>query len=291
MSSTSVNSPSAETKLEVLDLTPRIGSQVEIDVAALLSGRCATEIRDLLERRGVLVFRGLHLDDAQQRAFTRTIGELMPQGDDGLLRITLDKAVNAAAAEYLKGSFYWHIDGATDDAPTRASILNAKRLSATGGQTEFSNSYAAWDELPDTVKKSVADLRVVHSVETAQWLVNPTPSYEELSRWRSHAPKAHPLVWTHKSGRKSLVLGCTASHVEGADTDESRMLLRELTEWATQPCFVYRHEWKVGDLLIWDNTGVMHRVTPYDPESGRLMTRTTIAGEEPLARGHEAGGF
>ena len=279
-----MNSTSAETKLEALDLTTRIGSQIEIDVAALMSGRHAMEIRDLLERRGVLVFRGLHLDDAQQRAFTRTIGELLPQGDDGLLRITLDKAVNPAAAEYLKGSFHWHIDGATDDAPTRASILNAKRLSPTGGQTEFCNSCAAWEELPDTVKKSVDDLEVVHNVETAQWLINPMPSYEELRRWRSHAPKSHPLVWTKKSGRKSLMLGCTASHVEGADTDESRMLLRELMEWATQPRFVYRHEWEIGDLLIWDNTGVMHRVTPYDPESGRLMTRTTIAGEEPQAR-------
>lgn len=286
-----MRSPSAEAKLEVLDLTPHIGSEVAIDVAALMSGRHAAEIRDLLERRGVLVFRGLHLDDAQQRAFTRTIGELLPQGDDGLLRITLDKAANPAAAEYLKGSFHWHVDRATDDAPTATSVLNAKRLSTTGGQTEFCNSCVAWEEMPDSVKKSVGDLYVVHNVETAQWLVNPTPSFEELRRWRSHAPKVHPLVWTKKSGRKSLMLGCTASHVDGADTDEGRMLLRELMEWATQPRYVYRHQWQVGDLLIWDNTGVMHRVTPYDPESGRLMTRTTIAGEEPQPPGRESGRF
>jgi alpha-ketoglutarate-dependent taurine dioxygenase len=277
-----MNSIQVETTLAAVDLTPRIGAEIEIDVAALLSGRHAAEIRDILAQRGVVVFRGLHLDDAQQRAFTRTIGELLPQGDDGILPITLDEEVNAAAAQYLKGSFYWHIDGASDDLPTRASILNARKLSPTGGQTEFCNTYAAWEELPDSVKTSVAGLRVVHSVETAQWLVNPTPSYAELQRWRRHAPKVHPLVWTHKSGRKSLVLGCTASHVDGADVDEGRLLLRELNEWATQPRFVYRHEWRVGDLLMWDNTGVMHRVTPYDPKSGRLMTRTTIAGEEPV---------
>ncbi|WP_018266006.1 TauD/TfdA dioxygenase family protein [Methylosinus sp. LW4] len=283
-----MRSSSAETKLQALDLTPNIGAQVEIDAASLLSGRHATEIRDLLERRGVLVFRGLHLDDAQQRAFTRTLGELSPQGDDGLFRITLDEAASPAAAEYVRGSFHWRIDGATDDAPPAASILNARRLSARGGQTEFCNICVAWEEMPHTVKTSIGDLHVVHTVETAQWLIDPTPSYEELRRWRSHAPKVHPLVWTKKSGRKSLMLGSAVSHVDGADTDEGRMLLRDLMEWATQPRYVYRHQWEVGDLLIFDNTGVMRRVTPYAPESGRLITRTTIAGDEPQPRRRES---
>jgi alpha-ketoglutarate-dependent taurine dioxygenase len=90
-------------------------------------------------------------------------------------------------------------------------------------------------------------------------------------------------VWTHQSGRKSLVLGSTTSHIEGMTPEAGRALLARLEEWSTQPRFVYRHEWKLGDLLIWDNTGTMHRVLPYAIDSGRMMHRTTLVGEERLA--------
>jgi len=90
------------------------------------------------------------------------------------------------------------------------------------------------------------------------------------------------LVWTHQSGRKSLLLGATSDYVLGVSVEESRALLARLRDWATQPQYVYRHEWQPGDLLIWDNTGTMHRVLPYAVDSGRLMHRTILAGEEPL---------
>jgi alpha-ketoglutarate-dependent taurine dioxygenase len=278
----SLNAITIQRGFRVFDFTPRIGSLIEMDAAALASGRHAAEIMDLLERRGVVVFHGLHLNDEQQLAISRTLGEIVPLRDKGLLPITLDKKVDAFAAEYLNGSFLWHFDGASDDIPPRAAILNAKKLSASGGQTEFCNSYAAWEELPASVKTSIEKLRVVHSVEAAQRHVKPSPSDEDLRRWRRHEPKVHPLVWTHKTGRKSLALGCTASHIEGMEPDEGRKLLAALTEWATMPRFVYRHEWGPGDLLIWDNTGTLHRVMPYDADSGRLMTRTTLVGGEPL---------
>jgi alpha-ketoglutarate-dependent taurine dioxygenase len=90
-------------------------------------------------------------------------------------------------------------------------------------------------------------------------------------------------VWTHQSGRKSLLLGATADYVVGMPVEESRALLARLRDWCTQPQYVYRHEWQLGDLLIWDNTGTMHRVLPYADDSGRLMHRTILAGEEPLS--------
>ena len=90
-------------------------------------------------------------------------------------------------------------------------------------------------------------------------------------------------MWTHASGRKSLVLGATASHVEGLEPEESQALLDRLLEHSTQAQYVYQHEWHVGDLVIWDNTGTMHRVIPYSAASGRIMHRTTLVGEEPLA--------
>jgi alpha-ketoglutarate-dependent taurine dioxygenase len=92
-----------------------------------------------------------------------------------------------------------------------------------------------------------------------------------------------PLVWTHRSGRKSLVLGCTAHRVLGVDAMESARILAGLREWSTQERFSYSHEWKEGDLVMWDNTGTMHRAEPYDLTSGRLLHRTKLQGEEPFA--------
>jgi alpha-ketoglutarate-dependent taurine dioxygenase len=268
--------------LRAINLTPKIGTEIKTDVATLLSGSAAAQIRGILEQRGIIVFRAINLKDEEQVAFARTLGELLPQGKDGIFKVTLDKNENAGA-EYLKGAFYWHIDGATDNIPNLAAMLSARHLSPTGGQTEFANTYAAYEELPEAEKKEIANLRVVHSFETAQRMVNPEPSYGELKIWQLKPPKTHPLVWHHKSGRKSLVLGATASHIDGMSLDEGRALLCRLLEWAAQPEFVYVHDWTLGDLVVWDNTGVMHRVQHYALDSGRMMHRTSLAGEESLA--------
>lgn len=270
-----------EPRLTTVALTPRIGSEVKMDAQTLVSGVHAATLRQLLEERGVLIFRGVDLDDAQQLAFSETLGTLVRHGDQPIQKITLDVNVDKMA-EYLKGSLFWHIDGACDGVPNLAAILGARRLPDKGGETEFANTYAAWDDLPDSEKASLVNLRVVHSLETAQRTVYPQPSYAQVQAWRHMPPRVQPLVWTHKSGRKSLVLGSTASHIADMDFDEGRLLLAKLTDWATQPQFVYTHAWLPGDLLIWDNTGTMHRVLAYDPAQ-RLMHRTTLAGEEALA--------
>lgn len=113
--------------------------------------------------------------------------------------------------------------------------------------------------------------------------VFPNATSEQRAAWARFPDKIHPLVWTHRSGRKSLVLGSSASHIVDMDIEEGRALLDELLAWATQPKFVYRHEWPMGDLVIWDNTGCMHRVEAYPPDSGRMMHRTTLIGEEAIA--------
>jgi len=131
-------------------------------------------------------------------------------------------------------------------------------------------------------KQSLERMKVVHLFEASQRYVKPEPSYEELMQWQEYQPNTLPLVWTHSSGRKSLVLGSTASHVEGMDLQQGWALLTKLYDWATRPEFVYSHKWEMGDLVIWDNTGTMHRATPYPLDSGRLMYRTQIAGVEPF---------
>lgn len=266
-------------KYEIRDLAPRIGSEIVTDAETLLSGACSTQIRALLEERGVVAIRGINLSDDQQIAFTKTIGTIV---EEKAFKITMDPTENPVA-EYIKGAFYWHIDGTMGDVPIFASLMSSRRLSDTGGQTEFSNTYAAYDDLPDSEKKALETLKVVHMFEVSQRYVNPEPSYELLQTWQQFKPNTLPLVWTHRSGRKSLVLGSTASHVEGMDLRDGWALLTRLRDYATQPRFVYRHEWTLGDLVIWDNTGTMHRALPYAMDSGRMMHRTTLAGEEPFA--------
>jgi len=174
------------------------------------------------------------------------------------------------------------VDGSTQDKPYLGTMLRPVKLADEGGQTEFCNTYAAYDDLPDEEKEAYENLRVVHSMERSLWFVYPEPSYEQVQAWQQVPTKSCPLVWTHQSGRKSLLLGATADYVEGMSPEESRKLLVRLREWATQPKFVYRHEWQAGDLVIWSNTGTMHRALPYAADSGRLMIRTTLAGEESL---------
>jgi alpha-ketoglutarate-dependent taurine dioxygenase len=264
------------------NVSPRIGTQIDSDPQTLLSGGHAREIRELLEQRGVIVIRRINLTDAQQLAFARTLGGVIDQGEKGIFKVTLDTKVNVMA-DYLRGTVLWHIDGFSDDVPTLASMLSARRLSAVGGQTEFANTYAAYDDLPEERKRELQRLRVVHTMVATQRDVFPNPTPEQRAAWARYPDKVHPLVWTHQSGRRSLVLGSSASHVQGMEMQKGRALLEELMAWATQPKFVYRHEWSVGDLVIWDNTGCMHRVEAYPPDSGRMMHRTTLVGEEAIA--------
>lgn len=270
------------TRLDVVDCTPLIGSEIRTDLDTLLSGREAEAIRAILEQRGVVFFRGLQISDEQQVTIAKTLGSIVQnEGEGGIYKISLDSNVNQRA-EYLKGSLFWHFDGSLQPYPNLATLLRAMQLSEVGGQTEFCNTYAAYEELPEADKEAIAGLRVVHSAERSQYYVRPEMSYEEIAFWQKSPTKSCPMVWTHQSGRKSLLLGATADYVIDLPVEESRALLARLRDWATQPRYVYRHEWQLGDLLMWDNTGTMHRALPYAADSGRLMHRTVLAGEEPL---------
>jgi alpha-ketoglutarate-dependent taurine dioxygenase len=270
-------------QVEIIDLTPKVGSEIRTDLDTLLSGRAAETIRATLEDRGVIFFRGLNISDEQQVTIARTLGDTVQgEGQDGIYKISLDKDVNQRAA-YLKGSMFWHFDGSLQPYPNLGAVLRAVKLSETGGQTEFCNTYAAYEDLPQADKDAIADLRVVHSAERSQYYVSPEMSHEEITFWQQSPTKVCPLVWTHRSGRKSLLAGATADYVIGLPVEESRALLARLRDWATQPQYVYRHDWQLGDLLIWSNTGTLHRVLPYPEDSGRLMHRTILAGEEALA--------
>ncbi|HTZ71831.1 MAG TPA: TauD/TfdA family dioxygenase [Acetobacteraceae bacterium] len=267
--------------VQTIDLTPRIGTEIRTDIETLLSGAIAPRIRALLEERGVIAFRALNMTDEEQIAFTKTLGTFAhEEGEgEGVYKITMDSRENPMA-EYLKGAFYWHIDGTSSKVPILASIMSSRRLAPVGGETEFCNTYAAYDDLPEAEKKALDNVKVVHAVSASQLYVTPEPSYAKWKMWQSRGSNTLPLVWKHRSGRKSLVLGSTAQYVVGMNPNDSMDLLVRLRDWATQPQFVYRHEWTLGDLVIWDNTGTMHRALAYDFDSGRMMHRTKLEGEE-----------
>jgi alpha-ketoglutarate-dependent taurine dioxygenase len=184
---------------------------------------------DALEQNGVLVFRDLHVDDVTQVAFSRKLGtvEIVQGGGDPpeIFRVTLDPRKNRSAA-YLRGTFYWHIDGCTDDIPIMATVLSAHAVAESGGETEFASTYGAYDVLPDDEKAHVETVRVIHTIEASQRLHNPDPSAQEVELWRKRPAKEHPLVWTHRSGRKSLVLGATTDHVVGMQRAEGACAAR-----------------------------------------------------------------
>jgi alpha-ketoglutarate-dependent taurine dioxygenase len=267
--------------LKTANLKPRMGTRVEADVEALMSGAHTSELLELLAEHAVVIFPRLNLTDEQHLAFSRTLGKVIPHCETGVRPISRE----GADAAYITTSFYWHFDGALDEMPTRAGLLAARKLSGNGGgQTEFANTYAAYADLPDDEKKAYDKLRIVHSFEANQRIIDPVPRYTTILEWRRRYPhpRLHPMVWHHQNGRNSLAIGTTASHVDGMSFDDGRAVLAKLLDWSTQPQYVYSHEWQVGDLVIYDNTAVLHRVLPYASDSGRLMHRTALVGEEEL---------
>jgi alpha-ketoglutarate-dependent taurine dioxygenase len=278
----------AQTRLSAEDIKPKIGARVLNTKEELLSGELGPALRELLEQRGVLVFPQICFTDDEQVAFTKTLGTFAPEmhdkGDkDTVHKITLDEKENPSSAIYLKGSLYWHIDGTMNKLPILASLLACKVPSPKGtGNTGFANTYAAWDDLPEDKKAEFAGYRVRHGAWPTLLYWSPEPNQELLERMQSIGDVEIPLVWNHRSGRKSLVIGNTAHTITGKSHFDSVRILNWLREWATQEQFTYSHEWSVGDLVIWDNTGTMHRAEAYDPTCGRMMHRTKLEGEEPF---------
>jgi alpha-ketoglutarate-dependent taurine dioxygenase len=278
----------AMTRLSAENIKPNIGSRVLNTKEELLSGEIATDLRELLEQRGVLVFPKIAFTDEEHVAFTKTLGTFAPEmtdkdGEDKVHAITLDEKVNPGAAIYLRGSLYWHIDGTMNGVPILASLLSCKVPSPKGtGNTGFSNTYAAYEALPDDKKAEYDSYRVRHGAWATLFYWSPEPDQTLLERMQAIVDVEIPLVWNHRSGRKSLVIGNTAHTITGKSHFDSARILNELRTWATREEFTYSHEWEVGDLVIWDNTGTMHRAEWYDPECGRMMHRTKLEGEEPF---------
>jgi alpha-ketoglutarate-dependent taurine dioxygenase len=268
-------------------IKPHIGARVFVDRSSLWDGGVAIRCLELMEERCVVVFPRLGPTEEEQLAFTDRLGTqgsgtrdfqaANRVGEKNIFELSLNTD-DKMKELYVKTSYFWHIDGLHSDDPLpKGTLLTARRIAKKGGQTEFANTYAAYDHLPDDEKLEIADLRALNTPLAGMRNVLDAPTDAERERLNNAFPSKHyPIVWTHRSGRKSLNIGVGADYVIGMPVPEGRALLSRLLEWTVQPEFKYRHEWQEGDLVLWNNHVTLHRAIPYDPKSGRSMLRTSF---------------
>jgi alpha-ketoglutarate-dependent 2,4-dichlorophenoxyacetate dioxygenase len=289
--------------LQVRPLSTHVAAEAwGVDIGQPLTPEAKHEIESAMDRFGVLVFRDQPLHEDQQIRFAQSFGPL----DLGLLKIRgggprrfqhaeladisnvkIDGQVAERDHAKIIGNLanqLWHSDSSFQSTRAKYSMLSAHVLPSFGGETEFADLRAAYDDLPDWRKRQVDPLIAVHHSLHSRFLLGDT-GYDEAQRNRI-PPARWPLVQTDpRSGRKALFVGIHIENVEGMTAPEGRMLVMDLLEHATQPKFVYQHHWQVGDLVIWDNTTTVHRGRWYDFAERRELRRATT---EEVERSPEA---
>ena len=284
-----------------LTVTPRhpaLGAEVRgIDMRKPMDPATARAVRDAWTRHLVLIFPDQPITDQEHVAFTRQFGEpeifhqtsLHLRSDD-VKEIFLVSNVDAQnrivmpsdpGQKQLNSSRQWHTDSSYKTLPSIGSLLHGIEISRTGGITQFINMYMVYDELPEPLRRQVEGRKARHDFAMLSRLTGaPAPSGAERA---AVPPVWHPMVRRHpESGRKSLFISSIYNDmIEGMGEDESRRLIEDLSAFAAQPKYMYRHVWEPHDVLMWDNRCTVHAVTPYDPHERRVMHRTTIVGNEP----------
>ena len=269
-------------QVEFEPIKPAIGAIVRAAREALFDPDVVRQCRAALDERVLLLFPQVNFTNEEQLAFTDLLGQrqnLSLNAADDVHQVTLDRKINRAP-EYTLGTFFYHMDGMTTDAePPFATLLSARRTAARGGQTEFANTSAAFAALSDEDLAEYERLRVVHTIDASLRVIADAIPERHKARLGFGMNSERPLVYTRKSGAKSLLVGATADTVVGMEVPHGRALLARLQEWAGQPEFSYRHHWQEGDFVVWVNSAALHRVIPYDADSGRMMHRTSVAAE------------
>ncbi len=268
-----------------------------VNIAAGVSPAQAAAIEAGMDRFAVLVFHGQAINDPQQLAFSQHFGPMetatgdIVQGAERRLSMdindisNLDKDGKVLARDDRKrlfslGNMLWHSDSSFKATPAKFSLLSARVIPDHGGNTEFADMRAAWDALDAATQAEIRDLVCDHTQLHSRGVLGFTDFTEEERR--RFAPVPQRLVRRHPaSGRLSLYLSSHAGTVHGWPVPEARMLLRDLTEHATQREFVYRHTWKQHDLVMWDNRTTMHRARRYPADQVRDLHRTTVADSAP----------
>jgi len=281
-------------------LTAHIGAEVDgIDLREPLTPAQAEEIHTAMDHHAVLVFHDQPLTNEQHMAFTTGLGPLETDRTNSMraaagdLRLpptfndvsNLDRnnqpvGANSRRRMFAIGNRLWHSDSSFKVVPAKYSLLRAVRIPSRGGNTEFAHMGSAYEALDDDTKDLIEDLVCEHSQLFSRELIGFTDfTPEERERYK---PVRQRLVRTlARTGRKSIYLSSHAGTIVGWPLPESRLLLRDLIEHATQREFVYAHEWRADDLVMWDNRQTMHRGRAFPASEARDVRRTTVAGDGP----------
>ncbi len=285
--------------LDLVPLHPLFAAEVRgLDLRATPGPDVCAPIDAAMDRYAVLVFPDQRLDDDQQMAFGEALGpleqdravvdahkhRLKHRQMNDISNLDVDGSLLAADDRrrmFNLGNRLWHSDSSFKATPAKYSMLHARVIPPEGGETEFADMRAAWDALPAATQRQVQDLVTHHSlIYSRAQLGFDAYTEEEKARF---APVRQRLVrWHPRSGRHSLYLSSHIGEIEGMPRPEAMMLIRELTEFATRPAFVYSHRWRPFDLVMWDNRATMHRARPFEDRAhARDMRRVTLTDMAP----------
>ena len=280
---------------------PFAGEVQDVDLRDPLGDEQIAQVEQVMDTYAVLVFRNQQISDAQQQAFSQRLGELERPGAASNITRAEDRRLQGPMADlgnldkqacllgrfdrqrmFNLGNRLWHSDSSYKPVPAKFSLLSARVLPRSGGDTEFADMRAAYAALDAAARAEIEDLVCEHSlIYSRQALGFDTMSDAEKANFE---PVHQPLVRTHPTtGRRSLFLSAHAGTIVGWPVAEARTLLRDLNEHATRPERVYAHQWRLHDLVIWDNRQTMHRLRRFDDlHEIRDMRRTTVAGDGPV---------
>ncbi|MBT5499045.1 MAG: TauD/TfdA family dioxygenase [Alphaproteobacteria bacterium] len=282
--------------IEIRPLHEMFGAEiVGVDATKPLSAAEFVPISDAFETYSVLLFRGPVLSDEQQIALSKHFGHVQvafKANQTGGSMFSRQSNINFETNEifppdhhritFLKANMLWHSDSSYMDCGSLCSVLAAREVPPTGGNTEVVSTRVAWEELPENLKSRIENLSVVHSLSYARDKMDMSILTDEA---RAAAPPVkHPLVQVNpKNGKKSMLIGAHAAFIDGWSEEDSRELLDELVERASPPQNIYSHEWQDGDVIVWDNRCVLHRATPFESDKYRRhLERTTITDRARL---------
>jgi len=273
------------------------GAEIVFDLATPIDAAIFGEIERAFHDNIVVFFRAQHLSEEEHIAFSRRFGELeihivqkylLP----GYPEILLISNVRNAAGEHIglaDAGFTWHTDTSYRRLPSRCSLLYAKEVPIEGGEplgdTVFANTIAAYDALPAAMKRRLEGKKAIHRYAMRRRVADSPRPKLTAAQLEETPDIAHPIVRTHPyTGRKALyVTAGECVGIEGMAQDEALQLIDELDQHCVRPEFCYRHQWRVGDLVMWDNASAMHlAICDYALPQRRLMHRTTVIGSRPF---------
>jgi len=292
----------AQERVEVVPTAACLGAEVRCgDVRALDADDAASVYRALLDHL-VILLRGRRLSDPELIAFGRRFGELdlapyaktgaEKQRDHAEVIVVSNVLENGQAIGVLRDAeVVWHSDNSYRETPLSFSALHALEVPPSGGDTGFANMYLAFETLPAALRERIAGLSIKHDM-TYNSAGDLRAGFEPVSDVRKAPGPLHPIVRTHlETGYDALYLGRRPNaYIDGLSVAESEDLLDTLWAHATQPHLTWHHQWRPGDILIWDNRCVMHHRDPFDPGSRRVMHRLQGKGDKPALRSDSKAG-